>query len=120
MSTVGMLAWIEESFSSSYFKYLQKNIFQCLTFVSDLQNLILMVIYSCLLLFFQMARVKLIARKHIRVPPHRNNVPTESHSDGQNARYFPRTLQTVLLSLGYSGPPLFVGVSRLHRGKSYL
>jgi hypothetical protein len=25
---------------------------------------------------------KLIARKHIRVPPHRNVMPMESHSDG--------------------------------------
>jgi hypothetical protein len=44
----------------------------------------------------------------------------ESHSDGQNAGYFPRTLRTVLLALGYSEPPLFVGVLRLLRGNSYL
>jgi hypothetical protein len=44
----------------------------------------------------------------------------ESHSDGQNARYFLRTLRTVLLTLGYSEPPLFVGVPRLLRGNSYL
>jgi hypothetical protein len=67
-----------------------------------------------------MARVKLTARKHVRVPPCRNVVPTESHSDGQNARYFLRTLQTVLLALGYSEPLLFIGVLRLLRGKSYL
>jgi hypothetical protein len=49
-----------------------------------------------------------------------NVVPTESPSDGQNARYFPRTLWTVLLALGYSEPPLFVGVPRLLRGNTYL
>jgi hypothetical protein len=67
-----------------------------------------------------MARVKLTARKHVCAPPRRNVVPTESHSDGQNAGYFPRTLRTVLLALGYSEPPLFVGVPRLLRGNSYL
>jgi hypothetical protein len=67
-----------------------------------------------------MARVKLTARKHIRVPPHRNVVPTESHSDGQNDGYFPRTLRIVLLALGYIEPPLFVGVPMLLRGNSYL
>jgi hypothetical protein len=61
-----------------------------------------------------MARAKLIARKHVRTPPRRNVVPTESHSDGQNAGYFPRTLRTVLLALGYSEPPLFIGVPWLH------
>jgi hypothetical protein len=44
----------------------------------------------------------------------------ESHNDDQNARYFPRTLRTVLISLGYSEPPLFVGVLRLLYGNSYL
>jgi hypothetical protein len=44
----------------------------------------------------------------------------ESHSDGQNAGYFLRTLRTVLLTLGYSEPPLFIGVPRLLRGNSYL
>jgi hypothetical protein len=67
-----------------------------------------------------MVRVKLIARKHIRAPRRRNVVPTESHSDGQNAGYFLRTLRTVLLALGYSEPPLFVGVLRLLRRNSYL
>jgi hypothetical protein len=67
-----------------------------------------------------MARVKLIARNHVRAPPHRNVVPTESHSDGQNAGYFPMTLQTVLLALGYSEPPLFVGAPRLLHGNLYL
>jgi hypothetical protein len=67
-----------------------------------------------------MAGVKLTARKHIRAPPRRNVVPTKSHSDGQNAGYFSRTLRTVLLALGYSEPPLFVGVSRLLHGNSYL
>jgi hypothetical protein len=58
-----------------------------------------------------MARVKLIAR---------NVVPTGSHSDGQIAGYFLRTLWIVLLALGYSEPPLFIGVLRLLRGNSYL
>jgi hypothetical protein len=43
-----------------------------------------------------------------------------SHSDGQNAGYFPRTLRTVLLELGYSEPPHSVSVPRLLRGNSYL
>jgi hypothetical protein len=47
-------------------------------------------------------------------------VPTESHSDGQNAGYFSRTLRTMLLALGYSEPPLFDGVPRLPHGNSYL
>jgi hypothetical protein len=67
-----------------------------------------------------MARVKLTARKHVRAPPHRNVVPTESHSDGQNAGYFPRTLRTVFLAQGYSEPLLFVSVLRLLHGNSYL
>jgi hypothetical protein len=67
-----------------------------------------------------MARVKLTARKHVHAPPRRNVAPTESHSDGQNAGYFLRTLRTVLLALGYSEPPLFVGVPRLLCGNSYL
>jgi hypothetical protein len=67
-----------------------------------------------------MARVKLTASKHVHAPPHRNVVPMESHSDGQNAGCFLRTLRTVLLALGYSEPPLFVGVSRLLCGNSYL
>jgi hypothetical protein len=44
----------------------------------------------------------------------------ESHSDGQHPAYFPRTLWTVLLALGYSEPLLFVSVPRLLRGNSYL
>jgi hypothetical protein len=67
-----------------------------------------------------MARVKLTTMKHVRAPPRRIVVPTESHSDGQNAGYFPRTLRTVLLALGYSKPPLFIGVPRLLRGNLYL
>jgi hypothetical protein len=47
-------------------------------------------------------------------------VPTESHSDGQCAGYFPRTLRTLLLALGYSEPPLFIGVLRLLHEISYL
>jgi hypothetical protein len=67
-----------------------------------------------------MARVKLTARKHVHAPPRRNVVPMESHSDSQNAGYFSRTVRTVLLALGYSEPPLFIGVSRLLHGNSYL
>jgi hypothetical protein len=63
---------------------------------------------------------KLTARKHVRAPPRRNAVPTESHSDGQCAGYFPRTLRALLLALGYSEPPLFIIVPRLLCGNSYL
>jgi hypothetical protein len=63
---------------------------------------------------------KLTSRKHVRAPLRRNDVPTESHSDGQRAGYFSRTLRTLLLALGYSEPPLFVGTPRLLRGNSYL
>jgi hypothetical protein len=61
-----------------------------------------------------------MARKHVRAPPRRDVVLTESHSDGQDASYFPRTLWTMLLALGSSEPPLFIGTPRLLRGKSYL
>jgi hypothetical protein len=67
-----------------------------------------------------MARVKLTARKHVHAPPRWNVVPTESHSDGQNDGYVLRSLQTVLLALGYREPPLFIVVSRLLRRNSYL
>jgi hypothetical protein len=67
-----------------------------------------------------MARVKLAVSKHVRAPPRRNAVPTEYHNDGQNAGYFLRTLWSVVLALGYSKPPLFVGVPRLLHGNSYL
>jgi hypothetical protein len=67
-----------------------------------------------------MARMKLMARKHVRVPPRRDAVPMESHSDGQDAGNFLRTLQTSLLALGSSEPPLFIGTLRLLRGNSYL
>jgi hypothetical protein len=67
-----------------------------------------------------MARMKLTTRKHVRAPPRRNVVPTESNSDGQDAGYFPRTLRTVLLALGSSKPLLFIGTPRLLRGNSYL
>jgi hypothetical protein len=67
-----------------------------------------------------MARMKLMARKHVRVPPRRDVVPTESHSDGQGAGYFPRILRTVLLALGSSELPLFIGTPRLLHGNSYL
>jgi hypothetical protein len=61
-----------------------------------------------------------MTRKQVRVPSRRNAVPTESHSDGQDAGYFPRTLWTVLLAPGSSEPPLFIGTPRLLRGNSYL
>jgi hypothetical protein len=67
-----------------------------------------------------MPRVKPTARKHIHVPPRRNVVPMESHSDGQNDGYFLRTLWTMLLALRYSEPPLFVEVPRLLHGNSYI
>jgi hypothetical protein len=67
-----------------------------------------------------MARMKLTARKHVHAPPRRDVVPTESHSDGQEAGYFLRTLQTVLSALGSSEPPLFIGILRLLHGNSYL
>jgi hypothetical protein len=47
-------------------------------------------------------------------------MPTESHSDDLHAGYFLRTLQTLLLALGYSKLPLFVGVPRLLHRNSYL
>jgi hypothetical protein len=53
-------------------------------------------------------------------PLRRNVVPIESHSDGQNTGYFPRTLWTVLLALGSSELPLFIGTLRLLCGNSYL
>jgi hypothetical protein len=66
------------------------------------------------------ARVKLTGRKHVHAPPHRNVVPTESHSGGQRPGYFLRSLWTLLLALGYSEPPLFIGVLRLLCGNSHL
>jgi hypothetical protein len=59
-------------------------------------------------------------RKHVRAPPRQNAVPMESHSNGQHAGYFLRTLQTLFSSLGYGEPPLFIGTLRLLRGNSYL
>jgi hypothetical protein len=64
--------------------------------------------------------MKLTAWKHVRAPPRRDAVPTESHSDGQDAGYFPRTLRTVLLALGSSEPPLIIGTPRRLHGNSYL
>jgi hypothetical protein len=61
-----------------------------------------------------------MARKHVRAPPRWDAVPTESHSDGREAGYFPRTLWTVLLALGSSEPPLFIRIPRLLCGNSYL
>jgi hypothetical protein len=67
-----------------------------------------------------MARMKLTVRKHVRALLRRNAVPTESHSDGQNAGYIPMTLRTVLLALGSSEPPLFIRTPRLLCENSYL
>jgi hypothetical protein len=67
-----------------------------------------------------MARMTLTARKHIHAPLHRNVVPIEFHSDGQNAGYFSRTLWTMLLALGSSKPPLFIRTPRLLHGNLYL
>jgi hypothetical protein len=67
-----------------------------------------------------MARMKLTVRKHVHAPPHRNAVPTDFHSDGQNVGYFLRTLRTVLLALGSSEPPLFIRTPRLLCRNSYL
>jgi hypothetical protein len=64
--------------------------------------------------------MKLTARKHVRALPRRDVVPTESHIVGQDAGYFSRTLQTVLLVLGCSEPPLFIGTPRLLCGNSYI
>jgi hypothetical protein len=44
----------------------------------------------------------------------------ESHSNGQNAGYFTRTLWTVLQALGSSEPPLFIRTPRLLCGNSSL
>jgi hypothetical protein len=63
---------------------------------------------------------KLTARKNICMPSRRNVVPTESHNNGQRASYFLRTLQTLLLSLGYGEPPLFIWTLRFLRGNTYL
>jgi hypothetical protein len=61
-----------------------------------------------------------MTRKHVRAPSRRDAVPTESHSDGQDAGYFLSTMRTVLLALGSSEPLLFIGTPRLLRGNSYL
>jgi hypothetical protein len=64
--------------------------------------------------------MKLTVRKHVRAPSRRSAMPTETHNDDQCAGYFPRTLWTLLLALGYIEPPLFVNVPRLLCGNSYL
>jgi hypothetical protein len=63
---------------------------------------------------------KLMARKHVCTPPHRDVKPTESHNDGQSTGYFLRTLRMLVLLLGYSEPSLFDGTPRLLRGNTYL
>jgi hypothetical protein len=79
-----------------------------------------MIIYSFLPSLISMARMKPTAGKHVCVLPRRNAVPTVSQSDGQNASYFSRTLQTVFLALGFSELPLFIRTPKLLRGNSYL
>jgi hypothetical protein len=44
----------------------------------------------------------------------------KSHSDGQDAGYFLRTLRTVLLALGSNEPSLFIRTPRLLRGNLYI
>jgi hypothetical protein len=61
-----------------------------------------------------------MTRKHVRAPPRRNVVPTESHNNGQNAGYFLMTMRTVLLALSSSELPLFIETPRLLHGNSYL
>jgi hypothetical protein len=61
-----------------------------------------------------------MVRKHVHAPLCWNAVPMESHSDGQDAGYFLRTLRTVLLVLGSSEPLLFIRTPRLPRGNLYL
>jgi hypothetical protein len=64
--------------------------------------------------------MKLTARRHVHPPPRWNAAPMESHSDGQDAGHFLRTMRTVLLALGSSEPSLFIGTPRLLLGNSYL
>jgi hypothetical protein len=61
-----------------------------------------------------------MASKHVHALPPRNAMPMNSHSDGQNASYLPRTLRTVLLAQGSSEPLLFIRTSRLLRENLYL
>jgi hypothetical protein len=68
---------------------------------------------------FYMTR-NLTVRNHIHAPPRQNAVPMKSHSDGQLAGYFLRTLRTLLSSLGYGEPPLYIGTPWLLRGNTYL
>jgi hypothetical protein len=57
-----------------------------------------------------------MVRKHVRAPPGHNVIPTESHSNGQRVGYFLRTLRTLLSSLGFGEPPLFVGTQGCFMG----
>jgi hypothetical protein len=63
---------------------------------------------------------KLMARKHIHAPPHWDVETTVSHNDDESASYFLRTMQMLLLSLGYSEPLLFIKTPRLLQGNTYL
>jgi hypothetical protein len=47
-------------------------------------------------------------------------MPMDSHSNGQHAGYFLRSLWTLLLVLGYREPLLFISVLRLLHENSYL
>jgi hypothetical protein len=66
-----------------------------------------------------MARMKLTARKHVRAPPRRNVAPTVPQRWSE-CWLLPEDSGTVLLALGSSKPPLFIGTSRLLHGNSYL
>jgi hypothetical protein len=64
-----------------------------------------------------MARSKLTAHKHVRMPPLRCQTQQESESDGLHASYF---LRTLLRSLGYYEAPLYIGLLTLFHGSTYV
>jgi hypothetical protein len=120
VSNIGTLAYIEESFPKSYFEYLQKYFILisriCFWFTKSNFNGYVLLSSS----LFLDGKGEVATRKHVHAPPRKNVVPMESHSDGQRVGYFPRTLRTRLLALGYIKAPLFIGVPRLLRGNLYL
>jgi hypothetical protein len=67
-----------------------------------------------------MARGRLTACKHVRMPPPRRERLQESYSDGRHVGYFPRTLGELLRSLGYHAALLYVGMSTLLRGSTFV
>jgi hypothetical protein len=62
---------------------------------------------------------KLTTRKHVRMSPHWNCVPTELYNDGHLAGYFLRTLRKLLRSRGYGELPFFIGTPSLLQGTTY-